>query len=130
MPLGAFGCVKGFLRMVLLFLFLLPFAASVTIYPRTVFILHLILLLYQQDPFAALFFQCQKTLDSFPRSPTSFLSSGGIKTSVGQAEVLQSILSKNDVSFLNLKFSISVLSYAKPLHTIIQETANSHFRKT
>lgn len=106
-----------------LFLFLLSFAASVTIYPRKVFILHLMPLLYQQDPFAALFFQCQKTLDSFPRSPTLFLSSGG------QVKVLQSILSKNDVSFLILKFSNPVLSYAKPLHAIIPEIANSHFRK-
>lgn len=58
-------------------------------------------------------------LHCFPRSLIPFVSSGGIKKPVDQ--VLQTFLSKNDISFLILKFSIPVLSCAKPLHTIIPE---------
>lgn len=82
------------MRTALLFVFLLSFAASSTIYLKKsiniVFVLHLILLLYLQDSFGTLFFQAQKMLGSFPEALTPFLSSGGTKKSVDQVKVLYS----------------------------------------
>jgi len=108
------GCVSGVFVHALSLLFLLPFAVSSAIHPRKVSILHLMSLLYPQDPFAALFSEPQKMPDSLPRSVTPFLSPSGIKMFVDQVEVLQSIPSKNDASFLILKSSIPVPSYASP----------------
>lgn len=124
-----FGYVKGF-HTVLSFLFLLSFAASSTNNLKKsiniVFILHLILLLYQQDSLSTLFFYSQKVLGSFPKTLTPFLSSGGIKKSVDQVKFLYST-KKNDI-FLISKYSIPMFS-AKPLSITIPEITNGHFTK-